>query len=51
MNQNILIIADVIGAFTGARITSLYVPSDKIKRLFGVLIVLVTLYKIYTLIK
>lgn len=51
MNQNILIIVGVIGAFTGARITGLYVPSNKVKQIFGVLILMVTLYKIYTLIK
>ncbi|MCG2709892.1 MAG: sulfite exporter TauE/SafE family protein [Thermodesulfovibrionales bacterium] len=46
-----LLIAGAIGSFIGARITSLYVPSAKIKKLFGILIVLVTLYKIYTLLR
>lgn len=36
---------------SGARITSLYVPSGRIKQAFGVLIVIVIFYKIYTLIK
>jgi uncharacterized membrane protein YfcA len=46
-----LLIAGAIGSFIGARITSLYVPSAKLKKLFGVLIVVVTLYKIYTLVR
>lgn len=46
-----LLFAGAIGSFLGARITSLYVPSGRIKQAFGVLIVIVTLYKIYTLIK
>lgn len=45
-----LLIAGAIGSFLGARITSLYVPSGRIKQLFGILIVITTLYKIYTLI-
>lgn len=47
----LLLFAGVIGAFLGARITSLYVPSKRIKQLFGILIVITTLYKIYTLLK
>jgi len=46
-----LLVAGAIGSFLGARISSLYVPSAKIKQLFGCLIVLVTLYKIYTLVR
>lgn len=46
-----LLAAGAIGSFIGARITSLYVPGAKIKQLFGILIVLVTLYKIYTLLR
>ena len=46
-----LIVAGAVGSFIGARITSLYLPGEKIKRLFGILIVVVTLYKIYTLMK
>lgn len=44
-----LIIVGAIGSFLGARITSLYVPSGRIKQIFGVLIVVVTMYKIFTL--
>lgn len=46
-----LILAGAVGAFLGARVTSLYVPSGKIKQAFSVLIIIVTLYKIYSLIK
>jgi uncharacterized membrane protein YfcA len=46
-----LIIAGAIGSFVGARMTSLYVPSGRIKQLFGILIVVMTLYKIYTLLR
>lgn len=45
-----LLLAGAIGSFIGARITSVYIPGAKIRRIFGVLIVLVTLYKIYTLV-
>jgi len=44
-----LIIVGSAGAFAGARITSLYMPSSKLKQLFGGLIVVMTAYKIYTL--
>ena len=37
------------GAFLGARVTSLYVPSNRLKQIFGIMIVLMTAYKIYTL--
>lgn len=46
-----LLIAGAIGSFVGARVTSLYVPSRRIKQLFGILIVITTLYKIYTLMR
>jgi hypothetical protein len=50
MNLTIaLLIVGAIGSFLGARVTSLYVPSGRIKQLFGILIVIMTLYKIYTL--
>ena len=42
-----LLVVGGIGAFIGARITSLYVPSQKLKQLFGILIVIMTLYKVY----
>jgi uncharacterized membrane protein YfcA len=45
----ILLLVGAIGSFGGARITSLYVPSGRLKQMFGVLIVVMTLYKIYTL--
>ena len=44
-----LILVGAVGAFAGARITSLYVPSGRLKQLFGILIVVMTAYKIYTL--
>lgn len=44
-----LLIVGAIGSFLGARLTSLYVPSGRIKQIFGVLIVVMTAYKIYTL--
>jgi uncharacterized membrane protein YfcA len=45
----VLLVVGAVGAFVGARITSLYVPSGRLKQMFGVLIVIMTLYKIYTL--
>jgi uncharacterized membrane protein YfcA len=45
-----LIVVGAIGAFLGARVTSLYVPGGRLKQLFGVLIVVGTGYKIYTLV-
>ncbi|MFC1811415.1 sulfite exporter TauE/SafE family protein [Thermodesulfobacteriota bacterium] len=44
-----LLIVGAVGAFMGARITSLYVPSSRLKQLFGILIVIMTAYKIFTL--
>jgi hypothetical protein len=46
-----LLVVGAIGSFAGARITSRYVPSGKIKQIFGILIVIMTLYKIFTLMK
>ena len=43
----VLIIVGAIGSFAGARITSLYVPGRRLKQLFGLLIVVMTAYKIY----
>ena len=37
------------GAFLGARITSLYVPGQRLKQIFGLVIVLLTAYKLSTL--
>ncbi|MFB3925708.1 MAG: sulfite exporter TauE/SafE family protein [Syntrophales bacterium] len=45
-----LLVAGAVGSFAGARLTSLYIPSGRIKQIFGVLIVVMTLYKIFTLI-
>jgi uncharacterized membrane protein YfcA len=45
----ILLLVGGVGAFGGARITSLYMPSGRLKQMFGVLIVIMTLYKIFTL--
>ncbi|MEM7828511.1 MAG: sulfite exporter TauE/SafE family protein [Candidatus Aenigmatarchaeota archaeon] len=46
-----LILAGAIGSFCGARLTSLYIPSNKIKQIFAVLILITTAYKLYTLIE
>ena len=45
-----LLLVGALGAFLGARVTSLYVPSGRLKQLFGILIVVMTGYKIFTLI-
>jgi uncharacterized membrane protein YfcA len=45
-----LLLIGAVGAFLGARITSLYVPSGRLRQIFGVLIVVMTSYKIYTLV-
>ena len=45
----ILLVVGAIGSFGGARLASVYVPSSRLKQMFGVLIVIMTLYKIYTL--
>ena len=44
-----LLAVGAVGSFIGARLTSLYVPSGRLKQIFGVLIVIMTAYKIYTL--
>ncbi len=46
----ILVIVGAIFSFLGARATSLYVPSEKIKQIFAILILIVTAYKIFTLV-
>lgn len=43
----ILIVVGALGSFLGARITSLYVPGKRLKQAFGVLIVVMTAYKLY----
>lgn len=45
----ILLIVGAIGSFGGARLTSIFVPSLRLKQTFVVLIVIITTYKIYTL--
>ncbi|MCX7635401.1 MAG: sulfite exporter TauE/SafE family protein, partial [Syntrophales bacterium] len=44
-----LLVVGAVGSFLGARLTSLYVPSGRIRQGFGVLIVIMTAYRIYTL--
>ena len=45
-----LLLVGAICSFLGARLTSLYVPSGRIKQGFGILIIIMTVYKIYTLV-
>jgi uncharacterized membrane protein YfcA len=45
-----LVLVGSLGAFAGARVTSLYVPPNRLKQLFGLLIVVMTGYKLATLI-
>lgn len=42
-----LIAVGAVGSFLGARITSLYVPGRRLKQIFGVLIVVMTAYKLF----
>ncbi len=42
-----LVSVGAIGSFVGARVTSLYVPDRRLKQMFGVLIVVLTAYKLY----
>ncbi|MFA5182318.1 MAG: sulfite exporter TauE/SafE family protein [Syntrophales bacterium] len=44
-----LLLVGAVGSFLGARMTSLYVPSGRIRQIFGILIVVMTVYRIYTL--
>ena len=46
----LLVLVGAIGSFLGARITSLYVPGRRLKQMFGVLIVVMTAYKLYLII-
>ncbi|GIW37398.1 MAG: anion permease [Meiothermus sp.] len=41
-----LLLVGALGSYLGSRLTSLYVPPARIKQIFGVLIVLVTLYRV-----
>ena len=45
----LLVAVGAAGAFLGARITSLYVPGRRLKQIFGVLIVVMTAYKLFQL--
>ncbi|WP_126444978.1 sulfite exporter TauE/SafE family protein [Sulfuricystis multivorans] len=43
----VLVAVGAIGSFVGARVTSLYVPGKRLKQGFGVLIVVMTAYKLF----
>jgi uncharacterized protein len=43
----LLIVVGAVASFIGATITSLYVPGKRLKQTFGILIVVMTAYKIY----
>ena len=43
----ILIVVGAVGSFIGARVTSLYVPGKRLKQCLGVLIVVMTAYKLF----
>ena len=44
-----LLVVGAIGSYYGVRIAVRWVPGNQLKQLFGVLIVVVTAYKIYTM--
>lgn len=44
----LLIVFGAAGSFAGAKITSLYLPGNRVKHMFGILIVVMTVYKVYT---
>lgn len=46
-----LLAVGAVCSFLGARLTSLYVPGNRIRQFFGVLIVVMTVYKIFTLLR
>lgn len=41
-----LVVAGALGSYLGSRLTNLYLPSQRLKQLFGVLILAVTPYKV-----
>lgn len=41
-----LLIAGAVGAFIGAKVSAKFVPGNRLKQLFGVLIVVMTGYRI-----
>jgi hypothetical protein len=47
----LLVVVGALFSFAGARITSLFVAGKRLKQLFAVLILIVTAYKIFTLLK
>lgn len=47
----ILLIIGAVSSFIGARTTSKFVDAEILKKIFGILILIITLYKIWTLIK
>ncbi len=46
----LLLAVGAIASFLGARITSLYVPGRRLKQIFGLLIVVMTAYKLYQIV-
>lgn len=42
-----LLVAGAIGSFIGAKVTSIFLPGERLKQLFGILIVVMTGYKVY----
>ena len=46
----LLLVVGAAGSFLGARITSLYVPGKRLKQMFGLLIVVMTAYKLYQIV-
>lgn len=47
----VLLVVGALGSFLGARITSLFIPGKRVKQIFGFLILITTIYKIYTLLR
>lgn len=46
----ILLVASIMSSYAGARITSKYVSSVALKKLFGVLIVAMTAHRVFTMV-
>jgi len=46
-----LLIVGALGSFLGARLASLYIPGLRLKQMFGVLIVVMSLYKLITMLR
>lgn len=46
-----LVVTSAFFSFLGARTTSLFIPSPRIRQIFAILILIVTAYKIYILVK